>query len=613
MIERAPNIAGLFLSGILPLAMTICNDLKASPPPAVEAAEQQRIAAIEKASRSTISVYEAGDSNGGGSGVIISADGFAITNYHVAQPCGAHMQCSLNDGKLYDAVVVGIDPVGDVAMIKLLGRDDFPTATIVDSNSVRVGDWCFAIGNPFLLATNFQPTVSYGIVSGVHRYQPPAGTLLEYTDCIQTDAAINPGNSGGPLFNADGDLIGINGRGSFEKRGRVNVGVGYAISINQVMNFLGHLQSGRILDHATLGAQVATDEQGKVVVTNILTSSDAYRRGLRYNDEIVSFGGRAISTANGFKNVLGIYPKGWRVPLTYRRSNTRADIYVRLEGVHREEELLQMLERGSAPSPPVPVPKKKNPPNDDTPPDDGDDKEEPNEPRIPDNHPGKKKKKELPAKIAELYQKKRGYSNYYFNTHFRDATWTRFRVAYLDDSLPQVWALAGDIDSGGKMELVANGDSFRCRWNEAPLTIDEAASLETQLSPTGSGGGLLALMAWHRMLSVGPNAYGDVVYLGRAPVIERDRMAEVFVATYDVIESRFYFDVKTSELLLIEMYPDSEVDPCELHFLDYQTRRDGRSWPSEIRIQVGDSMFDAVTLNEFEVSSGPDSGRSGQP
>ena len=86
------------------------------------------------------------------------------------------------------------------------------------SEAVRVGDWCFAVGNPFLLATDFQPTVSYGIVSGVHRYQPPAGTLLEYADCIQTDAAINPGNSGGPLFNAAGDLIGVNGRGSFEKR-----------------------------------------------------------------------------------------------------------------------------------------------------------------------------------------------------------------------------------------------------------------------------------------------------------------------------------------------------------------------------------------------------------
>ena len=91
----------------------------------------------------------------------------------------------------------------------------------------------------------------------MHRYQYPAGTLLEYTDCIQTDAAINPGNSGGPLFDAEGRLIGINGRGSFEKRGRVNVGVGYAISINQIKNFLGRLKSGRIVDHATLGARVA--------------------------------------------------------------------------------------------------------------------------------------------------------------------------------------------------------------------------------------------------------------------------------------------------------------------------------------------------------------------
>jgi len=126
------------------------------------------------------------------------------------------MQCSMSDGRLYDAVIVGLDPTGDVALIKLFGRDDFPAAVMADSNEVRVGDWCFAVGNPFLLATDFQPTVTYGIVSGVHRYQFPAGTILEYADCIQTDASINPGNSGGPLFNAKGELIGLNRRGSIE-------------------------------------------------------------------------------------------------------------------------------------------------------------------------------------------------------------------------------------------------------------------------------------------------------------------------------------------------------------------------------------------------------------
>ena len=182
-----------------------------------------------------------------------------------------------------------------------------------DADGVRQGDWVFAMGNPFLLATDLQPTVTYGIVSGVHRYQPPAGTFLEYADCIQTDASINPGNSGGPLFDAQARLIGINGRGSFQKRGRVNVGAGYAISINQIKRFLAALEGGRIVDHATLGVQVWADDSGRVLVKDILENSDAYRRGLRLDDEVIGFGGRAISTPNGFLNVLGALPKSWRV------------------------------------------------------------------------------------------------------------------------------------------------------------------------------------------------------------------------------------------------------------------------------------------------------------
>src|SRR6202011_1177623 len=97
-----------------------------------------------------------------------------------------------------------------------------------------------------------------------HRYQYPEGSkgLLEYTDCIQTDTSINPGNSGGPLFNMNGELIGINGRISLEKRGRINSGVGYAISINQIKNFMGHMRAGLDTDHATLGALIQTDQEG---------------------------------------------------------------------------------------------------------------------------------------------------------------------------------------------------------------------------------------------------------------------------------------------------------------------------------------------------------------
>src|ERR1700685_4415229 len=168
-----------------------------------------------------------------------------------------------------------------------------------------------ARGTPFLLATDFTPTVTFGLISGVHRYQYPAGTFLEYTDCIQIDTSINPGNSGGPLFNMKGEVIGINGRGSFDKRGRVNSGVGYAISINQIKNFLGHLKAGLDADHASLGALVRTEAEsngiGKNKVTSILDEADAIRRGLDVDDEIVSFAGRLISSDNHYKNILGIF------------------------------------------------------------------------------------------------------------------------------------------------------------------------------------------------------------------------------------------------------------------------------------------------------------------
>src|SRR5207249_1031194 len=188
--------------------------------------------------------------------------------------------------------------------------DKFPVAPLGDSDKVKAGDWSLALGNPFLLATDFNPTVTCGLISGVHRYQDPAGILLEYTDCIQIDTSINPGNSGGPLFNMQGELIGINGRGSFDKRARINSGVGYAISINQIKNFLGHLHGGLDSDHASLGANLVsqTDKNGfaRMTVQTILTDSDVARRGLDTDDEVLTFDGRHLTSVNHLKNVLGL-------------------------------------------------------------------------------------------------------------------------------------------------------------------------------------------------------------------------------------------------------------------------------------------------------------------
>ncbi len=116
----------------------------------------ERIKAISKAVPTAVLVFEPGG-NGGGSGVLISPDGYALTNFHVTSPAGSFMRCGLADGKIYDAVIVGVDPVGDLAMIRLLGDQPFPYSKLADSDQVRLGDPCFAAGNPFLLATNLEP------------------------------------------------------------------------------------------------------------------------------------------------------------------------------------------------------------------------------------------------------------------------------------------------------------------------------------------------------------------------------------------------------------------------------------------------------------------------
>src|SRR5258708_3884059 len=181
---------------------------------AVVDAEQQRVAVVAEVSSAVVAIFSPGG-QGGGSGVLISPDGYALTNFHVTQGSGNFMKCGLSDGVLYDAVIVGIDPTGDVALIKLFGRDDFPFAKMGDSDALSVGDWSFAMGNPFLLATDFSPTVTFGIISGVHRYQYPPGTFLAYAHCIQTDTSINPPNSRPPLLNATAQLPAINTRRPF--------------------------------------------------------------------------------------------------------------------------------------------------------------------------------------------------------------------------------------------------------------------------------------------------------------------------------------------------------------------------------------------------------------
>lgn len=572
----------------------------ASVPQAVLDAQTQREELIARIAPTVLAIFSS-TGGGGGSGVVISADGYALTNFHVAQPCGAAMKCGMADGRVYDAVIVGVDPVGDVAMIKLVGRDDFPAAELGDSATVRAGDWVYVLGNPFLLATDFQPTVTYGIVSGTSRYQFPAGTLLEYADCLQTDASINPGNSGGPLFDSRGRLIGINGRGSFEKRGRVNVGVGYAISINQIKNFLGHLRSGRVVDHATLGAVVAFDSQGKVAVSDLLDDSDAYRRGLRYDDEIVAFGGRPVTTPNGFKNALGVYPRGWRVPLSYRHEGTRHDILVRLAGVHDPAELLRKAE-GRPEIPSMPEPKKRpgegpeGPPGSPIPGPNPD----PEDSRTPRRPPGAVP---IPESVRSLYEAKRGYANYYFNRLQRDRTLAAW-AARSGLGEGSQWAIAGRLAEGSQFRMSVDAKGVVLELPTGDVRWEVSEDLASSLVPDGSGGMLLGVHLGRRLAVEGAGKFGEVYYEGTAPVAGHEGLADVVVGNRGGVEARCYFDSATGDLLLLECYPMEGVDPCELIFSDFR-EVDGHFRPHALEVRFGDDRFTALTIDSFTVSSPP--------
>jgi len=577
-------------------AASACAPLARADAPhrSVLEAQQRRIEVMEKASRATVAVMAG--AAGGGSGVIISPDGYALSNFHVTQPAGNATKCGLPDGKLYDAVIVGVDPTGDVALIKLLGRHDFPHVELGDSDQLRVGDWVFVAGNPFLLASDFTPSISYGVVSGVHRYQYPAGSLLEYADCIQTDAAINPGNSGGPLFDSQGRLVGINGRGSFEKRGRVNVGVGYAISINQIKHFLGYLKSGRIVDHATLGATVATDEDGRVVVDQILETSDAYRRGLRYDDEIVQFGGREIRTVNAFKNVLGIYPQGWRVPLVFRRDGKLFERLVRLAPLHREGELEKAVRTARhAPPPKIPQP--------------GEDPPKPGE--QPQEKPGRRPahplmpaadSEKMPEIAARHFEARRGYMNYYFNQLNLRRVWQAARDTGDFSSAPPRWIFLGDLAGGGKAEVEFGPEVGRIRLPAGESKARFDSDLGQNLNPPGSGGLLLALHLWQRLMTVGPEKFGEVYYLGTMPLPGHREHVDVVVGIYGGIESNFYFHPTEGWLLGIETFAEIEQDPAEIYFDEFR-EVEGRFVPHRWQVKHGEATYLELSVGEVRFQS----------
>jgi serine protease Do len=561
-----------------------------------------RVAVVAKIKPSVVAVFAAGG-QGGGTGVLVSPDGYTLTNFHVVQPTGPTMQCGLPDGVLYDAVLVGIDKVGDVALIKLLPKkvgQQFPFAVLGDSDLVREGDWSIAMGNPFLLATDFNPTVTFGLVSGVHRYQYPAGVFLEYTDCIQIDTSINPGNSGGPLFNIKGELIGINGRGSFDKRGRINSGVGYAISINQIKNFMGHLRAGLDADHASLGALITTQTEasglGRMVVTSILEDSDVARRGLEFDDEILSFAGRSVTSVNHYRNVLGLYPRGWRLPLEFRREQSRKDILVRLMGAQR-----RVLDDPDQPNDGKPPPKK-----------------------------GPAAPKGPPSPAAKFYEAKAGFANFYFNKLEKDRLMKAFLRHGDFSALAGNWTLEGGLrlkklrtESKAKIDIVEekSGASskpvIRLKIDDFPYSLEpfkegqDPAALRT---PETSGGLLAAMYVYQRLLTQGEKGFSEFYYGGYEPIYPPpapgDRTlpslastrvdAEVINSRHGPFLTKWFFARTDHKLAGFELRLNENEDPCEVYLSDYRPV-DGRELPHRLQVLYGDGHYGTFQFTTFSL------------
>jgi serine protease Do len=592
-ILRAITLSlSVFAAAIQVARPTCADDLQ--PPAAVAEFERQRVAMIERASAATVMIFDE-SGNGGGSGVLISADGFAVTNFHVAKPAGLVMKCGLNDGKIYNAILVGLDPTGDIALIQLQGRTDFPFAALADSDAVRPGDWCCVIGNPFLLATNLQPSVSYGIVSGVHRCPTPGSSPLEYTDAIQTDAAVNPGNSGGPMFDEQGRVMGIIGLGGFDKRGRVNVGVGYAASINQVKNFLGCLKTGRLVDHATLGAVVSSDDKGRVIVTDILSDSDAFRRGLKYGDELVAFGGKTITSVNGFKSVLGTFPKGFRVPITFQRDGKQTSTHVRLAGLLTVEELedkaRNAFREGPPQPPPMPDEKPQEPPKEGQP-----EEEEKNEEAKGDAFDIAEAAEQ--KRLQGLVETRRGMANYAFNRRERQRVTAAIAAATKWKSDSGAWQITAQNVEGQEIEI-SLGDQFsNGKWPRDFATLTDNGDLEPFFRERGRAPVLAALHLWRRMMTRGPEALGEVIAFGKVPVPNHAKPCDCLIVTYKTVEIHSFSDSETGLPVAAEFHLVGAGDPWELRFDDWKEAA-GVMIPHTIQSVRGDGTAQTMQITAW--------------
>jgi serine protease Do len=299
-----------------------------TPPPGVDPFEQFR--------RFFGQIPREYKQRGLGSGVIISPDGYILTNNHVVGAAD-EIKVQLHDKREFTAKVIGKDQKTDLALIKISTKDSLPSASLGDSDRTEIGDWVVAIGNPF----NVGMTVTAGIVSA-------KGKMLggNYDDFIQTDASINPGNSGGPLFNTDGQVIGINTL-IYSKTG-ANNGIGFAIPINLARSVVEQLKAhGRVIRGwlgvniqevtADLAQSFGLDKPVGALVASVEKGSPADKAGIERGDIVLKFNGHDVRDEHELPTLVAQTPINKTVDVTVLRNGKEKSLRVTVGELKEQE------------------------------------------------------------------------------------------------------------------------------------------------------------------------------------------------------------------------------------------------------------------------------------
>lgn len=278
------------------------------------------------------------DSNSLGSGFIVSDDGYILTNNHVVQGAD-EIIVRLNDRRELEAVLIGADPSSDLAVLKV-DADDLPTVELGDSDKLDVGEWVVAIGSPF----GFDYSVTAGIVSAKGRSLPNEN----YVPFIQTDVAINPGNSGGPLFNLEGQVVGINSQ--IYTRSGGFMGVSFAIPINVAMDVAEQLKSKGKVSRGWLGVVIqevnkdlaesfGLDRAAGALVVQVVDGSPAENSGLVSGDIIVKVNGKDVQLSSDLPHLIGRLRAGDTAKLSVVRAGKRKSINVEIGALPESDDI----------------------------------------------------------------------------------------------------------------------------------------------------------------------------------------------------------------------------------------------------------------------------------